>query len=102
MLKPLKTTSMCEEKSPTLSLIHPLLDQIRKSMTVHAKLDPPIIKQLKAAIKQNINKQYTEPEIHKILLLCTALDPRFLALTFVEPSQRDVFHGMSLKALCVN
>lgn len=105
LLKPLKTmtTSMCEEKSPTLSLIHPLLNQLRESMTVHDERDPPIIKQMKAAIKQNIDKRYSEPDIQEMLLLCTALDPRFLALPYVEPYKRDeVFRAMSLGALCVN
>ena len=58
-------------------------------MTVDEQQDPSIIKQVKMAIKQNISKRYSEPEIQDMLLLCTALDPRFLALFYVEPYKRN-------------
>ncbi|KAK2143064.1 hypothetical protein LSH36_881g02026 [Paralvinella palmiformis] len=66
---------------------HVDLDETRKrvdydiceSVIVDDELDPPFIKQMTVAIKQNINKCYADPEIQNMLLLCTVLDPRFLS-----------------------
>ncbi|KAE8279169.1 Zinc finger BED domain-containing protein 4 [Larimichthys crocea] len=89
LLKPLKTatTVLCDEKTPTVSLIVPLKSMIQQSMAPNED-DSTAIANTKSAILNNISGRYSE-DVYHCLLECTALDPRFRALPQLDHGQRE-------------
>ncbi|KAL1279226.1 hypothetical protein QQF64_025899 [Cirrhinus molitorella] len=79
-LKPMlvATNVMCEEKTPTVSVIAPLHTQLLSDMSSTAK-DSPLVKELKNAIFQDLSKRYNSSEKSN-LYISSALDPRFKSL----------------------
>lgn len=87
LLHPLKaaTTVLCEEKSPTVSLIVPLKSMIEQSMTPNNN-------------NRNIADRYSG-DAYNYLLECTALDPRFWTLSQLDHDQCEaVFLRVQNKA----
>ena len=101
LLKPLKTvtTLMSSETTPTTSMILPLKEMILKA-TVPGDEDTPTIRDAKAAIKNDLEKRYTNPDLLKYLQKATALDPRFKSLPFIdEPSRVQLFRDLTTEIL---
>ncbi|KAJ8364797.1 hypothetical protein SKAU_G00136280 [Synaphobranchus kaupii] len=88
LLKPLKTatTVLCDEKMPTVSLIVPLKDMIKKIMSPDPN-DSHIISTMKSAILGN---RYTDKSGLDFLLMATAMDPRFHTLPHLDDDSRDM------------
>ncbi|KAL2089183.1 hypothetical protein ACEWY4_016082 [Coilia grayii] len=86
-LRPLKvaTLVMCEEQTPTVSIIAPLQAQLCQS-TVEQTNDSGIIKDIKNALAQDLGKRYAN---NTFLQMASALDPRFKALPFMSEEERD-------------
>lgn len=72
------TTVLCDQKSPTVSLIVPLTSMIEQSMTP-SNGDSITMVDTKSAILCNILGRYSG-DAHNYLLESTALDPRFWTL----------------------
>ena len=98
-LKPMKdaTLVMSEESMPTLSLIAPL----------HAKLvmgaeenpdDTQTIKDIKAAIAQDLGKRYNEKET---LYMASTVDPRFKDLPFLSEAEASEIYSRLTNAVVV-
>ena len=89
VLKPLKTmtTLLCSEASSTVSLILPLQNRIKPAVKDSDKEDSNLIKSLKQAIRDDISSRYND-DIQSLLLLTSALDPRFKALPFISEETR--------------
>ncbi len=89
LLNPLKTatTVLCEEKSPTVSLIVPLKSMIEQSMAPNDG-DTPTVADTKRAILSNISGRYSG-DAYNLLLESTALDPRFQTLPQLDHDQRE-------------
>lgn len=75
------TTVMCEEKSPTISMIHPMKEKLLRHLT-ERETDSGLVKQVKSAIRVDIESRYTDPNIIKVLEISCALDPRFKSLPY--------------------
>ncbi|KAL1279098.1 hypothetical protein QQF64_025771, partial [Cirrhinus molitorella] len=88
-LKPMlvATNVMCEEKTPTVSVIAPLHTQLLSDMSSTAK-DSPLVKELKNAIFQDLSKRYNSSEKSN-LYISSALDPRFKSLLFLTPDEMN-------------
>ncbi|KAI7789400.1 putative zinc finger BED domain-containing protein 1-like [Triplophysa rosa] len=88
-LKPMKdaTVLMSAESQPTRSLIVPLITQLIQNMMISAG-DSPMIKDIKHAIKEDLQKRYTSEDEKRILHMASALDPRFKGLPFLTDAQR--------------
>ncbi len=87
LLNPLKTatTVLCEEKSPTVSLIVPLKSVIEQRMTPNDG-NSTTMANTKMAILRNIADRYSG-DAYNYLLECTALDPRFRTLPQLDHDQ---------------
>lgn len=91
VLKPLKTvtTLLSTENAPSVSMILPLKTRILQSMAANEE-DSTITRDVKAAIREDLNSRYTNPpDIQDYLHRSTALDPRFKSLTYLEPALRE-------------
>lgn len=78
------TNIMCEEKSPTISIIAPLHAQLL-SDTISTIEDSSLIRDIKTNIHQDLSKRYDSVEQKNILHISAALDPRFKSLQFLLP-----------------
>ncbi|KAL7841202.1 hypothetical protein SRHO_G00248930 [Serrasalmus rhombeus] len=99
LLHPLKTatTVLCEEKSPTVSLIVPLKSMIKQSMTPNDG-DSTTVANTKTAILMNIANRYSG-DAFNYLVECTVLDPRFRTLPQLDQDQcKAVFLRVQNKA----
>ncbi|ROL03906.1 Zinc finger BED domain-containing protein 1 [Anabarilius grahami] len=85
-LKPMlvATNVMCEERTPTVSIIAPLHTQLLSDMSSTAK-DSPLINELKTAIYQDLSKRFNSSEEKSNLYISSALDPGFKSLLFLSP-----------------
>lgn len=89
LLKPIKTvtTIMCEEKSPTISLIHPMRQRLLSQLG-ESDGDSVIIKQVRKTMFDDIQSRYADSHIVKFLEICCALDPRFKALPYHNDTEK--------------
>lgn len=91
------TTVVCEEKSPTVSLIVTLKSMIEQRMTANDG-DSTTMANTKTAILRNIADRYSG-DAYNYLLECTALDPRFRTLPQLDHDQCEaVFFRIKNKA----
>ncbi|XP_060764594.1 E3 SUMO-protein ligase ZBED1-like [Neoarius graeffei] len=93
-LKPMlvATNIMCEEKSPTISIIAPLHAQLLNDTTSTIE-DSSLVKEIKTAIHQDLSKRYDSMEEKTILYISSALDPRFKSLQFLLPQDIQDTHA---------
>ncbi|XP_056102446.1 E3 SUMO-protein ligase ZBED1-like [Rhinichthys klamathensis goyatoka] len=89
VLKPLKTvtTLMCTESSPSASMVLPMKMMILKSMELSDD-DSPAVRDVKTAIKNDLQQRYTLPDLQDYLHKSTALDPRFKSLQHLDATTR--------------
>lgn len=90
VLEPLKTmtTLMCEEKSPTVSMIHPL----REKLLTHLQgqdTDTVMISQVKTAIREDVLSRYSDEGTKSFLEIASVLDPRFKSLPYHDETGRQ-------------
>lgn len=99
-LKPMMvaTNIMCEEKSPTISIIAPLHAQLLSETTCTVE-DCPLVREIKSAINQDLSKRYDSAQEKDYLYISSALDPRFKSLLFLSPSDvQDTYAKLVSKA----
>lgn len=88
---------MCDEKSPTVSLIEPLKDIIEKSMSP-SEGDSATVASIKRTVLSNLSSRYSDE--HHYLLEYSALDPRFRTLPHLEKAEcQVVYHRLKEKAV---
>ncbi|KAK0141840.1 Zinc finger BED domain-containing protein 1 [Merluccius polli] len=88
VLKPLKmvTALLSTESAPSVSMVLPLKTKIIQSMAPSEE-DSTITRDVKAAIKADLNCRYTDPpDLQNYLHRSTALDPRFKSLSHLDPA----------------
>ncbi|KAK1904112.1 Zinc finger BED domain containing protein 1 [Dissostichus eleginoides] len=85
IMKPLKTvtTILNTETAPSVSMILPLKTMILKSMEQNDE-DTPTVREVKHAIRENLQKRYSDAGLQDFLHKCTALDPRFKTLPHLD------------------
>ena len=82
------TKLLCDAKTPTISLLLPLKSNI-ESLLRPLESDCSIVKELKEAMRKDMDKRYVEEDIISFLLKATALDPRFHSMPFLTAQKRD-------------
>ncbi|XP_067650354.1 E3 SUMO-protein ligase ZBED1-like [Haliotis asinina] len=89
VLEPLKTvtTILCDASQPTISMVLPLLSNLKKNLQV-AEGDPNVIRQVKLAVANDLDKRYTEQDIQTLMKQSSAIDPRFKSLPFLDDIER--------------
>ena len=90
VLRPLAqaTTLLGAEKSPSISLVQPILTALLKKHLQNSDIEPKLAIDLKIAIAQSINLHFSDTEQHKMMLISSSLDPRFKGLKFLSSSER--------------
>ncbi|KAL0149553.1 hypothetical protein M9458_055080, partial [Cirrhinus mrigala] len=85
LLKLLKTitTLLSTETTPSLSMVLPLKTMILKSMEP-VEDESLAIKDAKAAISQDLENRYTDPNLQEYLNRASFLDPRFKSLPYMN------------------
>ncbi|XP_060072932.1 zinc finger BED domain-containing protein 4-like [Ylistrum balloti] len=94
VLKPLKTitTIMCEEKSPTISLVHLMKERLLRQLRENES-DSGLAAQVKTEIRNDIESRYSDPDIIRWLEMCCALDPRFKTLPYHDQVEANRVYG---------
>ena len=79
VLKPLRelTDVLAAEKRISISALKPLVERICNKMLAPNDEDTDLAKDMKAWIKCDLLRQYSDPEIDQLLSVCSFLDPRF-------------------------
>ncbi|XP_033742748.1 zinc finger BED domain-containing protein 1-like [Pecten maximus] len=103
-MKPLKqaTTMLCNEKSPTISIILPLHHKLVSVYKTSVTGETTAIVSLKAAIVGDLENRYDEkahPSANSLLMKATVLDPRFKALPYLEEERRFTVYNDLVKDL---
>ena len=90
VLQPLKTvtTVLCDAVQPTISMVWPLLCNLKSGMQPDAN-DSAIVQRVKQAALADLGKRYTSDGIQQLMLQASAIDPRFKTLPFIGPEERD-------------
>ncbi|XP_067648865.1 E3 SUMO-protein ligase ZBED1-like [Haliotis asinina] len=90
ILRPLKgvTEVLCEEKTPTISIVAPMLHLIRSQM-IPLEGDSGLMKDVKEAILTDLGKRYNSPKVKQILHRSSAADPRFKTLPFLNDEEKS-------------
>nr|XP_054589246.1 E3 SUMO-protein ligase ZBED1-like [Nothobranchius furzeri] len=78
LLEPLSkfTDALCSETRVTLSAIKPVLDHITGDVLEENEEEPALTKQMKQAMREDLNNQYTEKAKYVMQMACF-IDPRF-------------------------
>ncbi|XP_060085252.1 E3 SUMO-protein ligase ZBED1-like [Ylistrum balloti] len=94
VLKPLKTitTIMCEEKSPTISLVHLMKERLLRQLRENES-DSGLAAHVKTEIRNDIESRYSDPDIIRWLEMCCALDPRFKTLPYHDQVEANRVYG---------
>ena len=77
-------------KYPTLSTVKPLLYKLSERTLKIADSDTATTKQVKAAIKKDLDERYQTPALQGLMNLATYLDPRYKELPFLSPSRKRI------------
>lgn len=90
-LQPLKTitTLLCSEKTPTVSIIMPLQNQLSLMMAPRED-DRQVIREMKKIATDDLAKRYLK--IKPYLLRATGLDPRFKSLAFLSDNEKSAVY----------
>ena len=90
ILKPVKavTSAICDESSPTISLIGPLMTKLLRCMEI-SENDDRLVKDVKNCITSDLQNRYSDPHIQDILTLSTFLDPRFKTLHYCSDDEKE-------------
>ncbi|KAF7229992.1 zinc finger BED domain-containing protein 1-like [Nothobranchius furzeri] len=92
----LVTISMCEDKRPTLSVISPVREKLKKTFEA-ADEDSVVIREMKQAFREDLEKRYTGLE--DLFHTAAALDPRFKSLPFLTDHDAErTFANITAKA----
>ena len=88
------TETICGENYTTVSSIKPLLHHLLNTALDPRSNDLGAIKQLKEAVKQNLQQRYQDTETAKLLDIACFLDPRFKELPFLSVVERTALHNL--------
>nr|XP_024002894.1 zinc finger BED domain-containing protein 4-like [Salvelinus alpinus] len=81
------TTLICTENIPSVSMVLPMKTMILKSM-VASDEDEPAVRDVKTAIRVNLEPRYADPGVQDFLHKSTTLDPRFKSLLYMDAAAR--------------
>jgi hypothetical protein len=82
------TIKLSSEKNSTSGMLLPAFAQIRRRLVIQES-DKPIIKKVKQVMLDDLDKRYTLPKEQEILLIASAMDPRFKSLAWISDEERS-------------
>lgn len=90
VLDPLQhaTTLLCSEKTPTLSIVQPLVTALLRKHLETTDDDPKLVLDLKSTIATSLRSHFSGSHQTQIRLLASVLDPRYKDLRFLPSSER--------------
>ena len=93
------TTMLSSDKSPSISLVQPVICALRKKALVISEGDPKIVTDVKNAVSAVLDRYFNDPEQELLLSVIASLDPRFKSLKFLPLADRpQVFSKLALMA----
>lgn len=101
VLEPLKTGTkiICQQSSPTISMILPVIRKIETQMQIQ-RSDSVLISQVKSAVWKNLADRYQQPEKRMFLIIASLLDPRYKNMPYIVTEQleeaREVLKSLAL------
>ena len=101
VLKPLAqaTEMVGAQKTPTLSIVQPLLTALLKKHLKVSDVEPKVALDMKTIITSSIEGHFSDEEQHNFMLLVSCLDPRFSKLKFLPSRERaDVYANLGRTA----
>ncbi|KAJ4925231.1 hypothetical protein JOQ06_017966 [Pogonophryne albipinna] len=64
--------------------------------------DCPTVKEVKAAIRGSLKDRYTDPALQDFLHKCTAVDPRFKALSYMDNACREhIYNSLTTEIVAI-
>ena len=81
------TEIMSGEKYPSLGMVLPLLKKILSTL-IPKEGDASFVRQVKNAVRTDLESRYQNDKVKRMLRIATYLDPRFKTLPFVDTSER--------------
>ena len=99
LLKPMSiaTALLCESQYPTASLVLPLKERLCGNYSPQTG-DTHFASQVKAALRDDLQKRYTDSKVCQDLWQASALDPRFKALPTMNAERRhEVFSAIAIQ-----
>ena len=90
LLKPFEqaTIKLSSESNSTSGMLLPAFAQIRRRLLVK-ECDKPIIKKVKQVMLDDLDQRYTSPKEQSLLLIASAMDPRFKSLGWINDEDRS-------------
>lgn len=83
------TEVMVGEKRVTLSVVRISLYKLLNKYLVVKPTDSNVSKEIKTAVKADLENRYTNPEVQELLNKACFLDPRFKSLSFLSEEEKD-------------
>lgn len=104
VLKPLQvaTTALCEAEIISVSLVYPIINSLVTKHLLQIEEDSTVVRQCKKTVKEDLQHCFTPDVIgkaDKVPILASALDPRYLHLSFLTVRQHSIAIGV-LKEKC--
>ena len=96
LLAPFQTTTtlMCSGTQPTASLILPIANTLLTANLAPKPDDITAVTKMKREIREDLGSRYpVDSPTYTTLLMASALDPRFKAMTFVSELEREEVHA---------
>ncbi|MEW8547090.1 MAG: hAT transposon family protein [Candidatus Thiodiazotropha sp.] len=102
VLKELKTatTIVCDQKTPSISMILPVLLKLKKSLSV-SESDSNLVRAVKTAALGNLDTRYLDENLNLHLVICTLLDPRYKDMAIDENTKTDAINAIIESAAIV-
>ena len=99
VLKPLAqaTEMLSVEKMPSVSIVQPILTALLKRHLTPSDVEPSITNDLKSVISRNMQQHFSDESLRSLMLVASALDPRFKGLKFLSSSERSSVYSDLLR-----
>ena len=88
------TESVSGESYGTLSSIRPLLYHLLNNALSPTNNNPGVFKQLKEAVKRNLQQCYQSTKVSKLLDFACFLDPCFKEFPFLSAGEHSTLHNI--------
>ena len=94
VLKPCKdlTVTLSSEKDVTVSLIVPSLIRLKNMYLMEKESDIELIKQMKEAMRKDLETRYSDSSTKLLLNVSSLLDPRLKKLNFLPDDEKSEAH----------
>ena len=94
VLKPCKdlTVTLSSEKDVTVSLIVPSLIRLKNMYLMEKESDMELIKQMKEAMRKDLETRYSDSSTKLLLNMSSLLDPRLKKLNFLPVDEKSEAH----------